>query len=59
MNTPRCIKRLGSSLMIGGQAVNATTKGRINKTDLFDQLMEAGPESFFIVLINALDDLLF
>ena len=54
MTTPRWLKRLGSSLIIGGQAVAATAKGRINKVDLFDQLMEAGPGSFLIVLITGL-----
>ena len=54
MTTPRWLKRLGSSLIIGGQAVAATARGRINKVDLFDQLMEAGPGSFLIVLITGL-----
>ena len=54
MNTPRCLKRLGSSLLIGGQAVNATAKGRINSNDLSEQLIEAGPGSFLIVLITGL-----
>jgi phospholipid/cholesterol/gamma-HCH transport system permease protein len=52
MKTPRWLKRLGSSLMIGGQAVAATARGRVNSIDLFDQLMEAGPGSFLIVLIT-------
>ncbi len=52
MNTPRWLKRLGSSLLIGGQAVAATARGRINSLDLSDQLMEAGPGSFLIVLIT-------
>ncbi|MFL0748125.1 MAG: MlaE family ABC transporter permease [Prochlorococcus sp.] len=52
MKTPRWLKRLGSSLMIGGQAVAATARGRVNLIDLFDQLMEAGPGSFLIVLIT-------
>ncbi|MDP6193641.1 MAG: ABC transporter permease [Prochlorococcaceae cyanobacterium ETNP18_MAG_1] len=52
MMTPRWLKRLGSSLMIGGQAVAATARGRVNSIDLFDQLMEAGPGSFLIVLIT-------
>ena len=51
MNTPRSIKRLGSSLMIGGQAVTATLRGRINRGELVDQLLEAGPGSVLIVLI--------
>ena len=38
MKSPRWLNRLGSSLLIGGQAVSATTKGRINTIDLFDQL---------------------
>ncbi|MFL0731217.1 MAG: MlaE family ABC transporter permease [Prochlorococcus sp.] len=52
MTSPRWLKRLGSSLMIGGQAVAATARGRVNSIDLFDQLMEAGPGSFLIVLIT-------
>ena len=54
MNNPRWFKRLVSSLVIGGQAVNATSKGRINKSDLLEQLMEAGPGSFLIVLITGI-----
>ena len=52
MRNPRWLKRLGSSLIIGGQAVAATARGRINRIDLFDQLLEAGPGSFLIVLIT-------
>ncbi len=52
MNFPRWLKRLGSSLLIGGQAVAATSRGRIDKVDLSDQLLEAGPGSFLIVLIT-------
>jgi phospholipid/cholesterol/gamma-HCH transport system permease protein len=51
MNTPRSLKRLGASLLIGGQAVTATMRGRINTVELSDQLMEAGPGSLLIVLI--------
>ena len=54
MNLPRWIKRLGASLLIGGQAITSTVKGRINKSDLSDQLMEAGPGSFLIVLITGI-----
>ena len=54
MKTPKCIRRLGKSLLIGGQAVNATAKGKINKTDLSEQLMEAGPSSFLIILITGI-----
>ncbi len=54
MNTPRCIKRLGTSLLIGGQAVSATAKGQINKTDLSEQLLEAGPGSLLIVFITGI-----
>ncbi len=54
MTSPRWLKRLGSSLLIGGQAVTATAKGRINSIDLSDQLMEAGPGSFLIVLITGI-----
>jgi len=51
MNTPRSIKRLGASLLIGGQAVAATLRGRIDRGELFEQLLEAGPGSVLIVLI--------
>ena len=54
MKIPRCLKRLLTSLLIGGQAVNATAKGKINRTDLSEQLMEAGPGSFLIVLITGI-----
>ena len=54
IQSPRWLKRLGSSLIIGGQAVTATAKGRINTVDLLDQLQEAGPGSFLIVIITAL-----
>ncbi|WP_392350241.1 MlaE family ABC transporter permease [Parasynechococcus sp.] len=53
MNTPRWLRRLGASLLIGGQALTATLRGRINRSDLSDQLMEAGPGSLLIVLIIA------
>ena len=54
MRVPRYIRRLGSSALIGGQAVSAIAKGRINFNDLMQELMEAGPGSFLIVLITAL-----
>mgnify|MGYP001392542880 CR=1 FL=1 len=54
MNLPRWLKRLGSSLVIGGQAISATAKGKINGMDLSEQLMEAGPGSFLIVLITSI-----
>ena len=38
--------------MIGGQAVSSAARGKINTIDLFDQLMEAVPGSFLIVLIT-------
>ena len=52
--SPRWLSRLGSSLLIGGQAVSAVAKGRIGFNDLMQELMEAGPGSFLIVLITAL-----
>ena len=52
MRAPRWLRRLGSSLLIGGQAVSAAARGKINTIDLFDQLMEAGPGSFLIMLIT-------
>ena len=54
MKAPRWLKRLGSSLMIGGQAVAAIARGRIGASDLLQELQEAGPGSFLIVLITGL-----
>ena len=54
MKAPRWLQRLGSSLMIGGQAVSAISRGRIGMVDLVQELLEAGPGSFLIVLITAL-----
>ncbi|WP_094555766.1 ABC transporter permease [Synechococcus sp. 1G10] len=53
MRLPRYIQRLGSSCLIGGQVISALAKGRINLNDLFEQMLEAGPGSFLIVLIAA------
>ncbi len=54
MKPPRWLQRLGASLMIGGQAVSAIARGRIGMVDLVQELLEAGPGSFLIVLITAL-----
>ena len=54
MRAPRWLRRLGVSLMIGGQAVSAIAKGRIRPLDVLDQMHEAGPASLLIVLISAL-----
>lgn len=54
MRSPSWLKRLGSSLLIGGQAVAAAARGKINTIDLFDQLLEAGPGSFLIVIITGI-----
>ena len=51
---PRWLRRLLSSLLIGGQAVSAMARGRISVNDLMQELMEAGPASFLIVTITAL-----
>lgn len=51
---PRWASRLATSLMIGGQAISAILRGRIGLNDLMHELMEAGPNSFMIVLITAL-----
>jgi len=51
---PRWLRRLGSSALIGGQAVAAIARGRIGFNDLIEQLHEAGPDSVLIVLITAL-----
>jgi phospholipid/cholesterol/gamma-HCH transport system permease protein len=40
--------------MIGGQATAAITRGRISFNDLMQEMMEAGPGSFVIVVITAL-----
>ncbi len=54
MTPPYWIKRLCKSLLVGGQAIALTARGRIHFSDLFDQLMEAGPASFLIVLITGI-----
>ncbi len=54
MNVPRWLKRFLSSLIIGGQAVTAIAKRRISYKDLSEQLLEAGPGSFLIVLITGI-----
>ena len=54
LTTPRWLRRLGASLLVGGQAISAIAKGRIGFNDLMQELMEAGPGSFLIVLITAL-----
>jgi phospholipid/cholesterol/gamma-HCH transport system permease protein len=54
MKAPRWLRRLGSSLMIGGQATAAIARGRIGLNDLLQELLEAGPGSFLIVLITGL-----
>ncbi|MEB3261885.1 MAG: ABC transporter permease [Cyanobacteriota bacterium] len=51
---PRWLSRLLASLMIGGQAVSAMASGRISLNDLMQELMEAGPGSFLIVVITGL-----
>ena len=54
MYYPKFFKRLVSSLIIGGQAINYIFKGKISKNDLFEQLMESGPGSLLIVLITGI-----
>ena len=54
IQAPRWLRRLGASLLIGGQAMSAMAKGQINFNDLTLQLQEAGPGSFLIVFITAL-----
>ena len=51
---PRWLRRLGASLLIGGQSISAIARGRIGFSDLMQELLEAGPGSFLIVLITAL-----
>jgi len=54
MKTPRWLERLGTSLMIGGQAVSAIAQGRIGSQDLLQELFEAGPASLLIIVITGL-----
>ena len=54
LRPPVWLRRLGASALIGGQAVSAIARGRIKFNDLMQELMEAGPGSFLIVLITAL-----
>ncbi|MFM7362160.1 MAG: MlaE family ABC transporter permease [Cyanobium sp.] len=54
MQSPRWLRRLGVSLLIGGQAASAAARGRIGFNDLMQELLEAGPGSFLIVLITGL-----
>jgi len=54
MKTPRWLERLGTSLMIGGQAVSAIAQGRIGSQDLLQELFEAGPASLLIIMITGL-----
>ena len=54
LRPPRWLRRLGSSLLLGGQAVSAIARGRIGFNDLVQELMDAGPGSFLIILITAL-----
>jgi phospholipid/cholesterol/gamma-HCH transport system permease protein len=51
---PRWLQRLSVSCMIGGQAISAIARGRIGLNDLMQELLEAGPGSFLIVVITAL-----
>jgi phospholipid/cholesterol/gamma-HCH transport system permease protein len=54
MKTPRWLERLGTSLMIGGQAISAIARGRIGIQDLLQELFEAGPGSLLIIVITGL-----
>ena len=59
MMYPKFFKRLIKSLVIGGQSINYIFNRKISKNDLFEQLMEAGPGSFIIVLITFIHSLVF
>ena len=52
--SPRWLRRLGSSCLIGGQALAAAARGKVPIGELSDNLMEAGPSSFLVVLIIGL-----
>lgn len=54
LRAPRWLRRLAMSGLIGGQAISAIARGRIGVNDLMNELLEAGPGSFLIVMITAL-----
>jgi phospholipid/cholesterol/gamma-HCH transport system permease protein len=54
VKAPRWLRRLGSSALIGGQALAAVARGKVNLSELTDNLMEAGPSTFLVVLITGL-----
>jgi phospholipid/cholesterol/gamma-HCH transport system permease protein len=54
MKAPRWLRRLGSSALIGGQALAAAARGRVQMGELIDSMIEAGPSSFLVVLITGL-----
>jgi phospholipid/cholesterol/gamma-HCH transport system permease protein len=54
VTAPRWLRRLGASALIGGQAMAAIARGRINANELLEQMLEAGPGSFLIVVITGL-----
>ena len=54
MKAPRWLRRLGSSALIGGQALAAVARGKVNLSELTDNLMEAGPSTFLVVMITGL-----
>jgi phospholipid/cholesterol/gamma-HCH transport system permease protein len=51
LRSPRWLRRLGSSCLIGGQALAAAARGRVPIGELSENLREAGPSSFLVVLI--------
>ena len=54
LRAPRWLRRLGSSALIGGQALAAVARGKVNLSELTDNLMEAGPSTFLVVMITGL-----
>jgi phospholipid/cholesterol/gamma-HCH transport system permease protein len=54
VKAPRWLTRLGSSALIGGQALAAVARGKVNLSELTDNLMEAGPSTFLVVMITGL-----
>jgi len=54
VKAPRWLRRLGSSALIGGQALAAVARGKVNLSELTDNLMEAGPSTFLVVMITGL-----
>tara|TARA_Y100001970_G_scaffold293884_1_gene444270 strand:+ start:509 stop:1264 length:756 start_codon:yes stop_codon:yes gene_type:complete len=54
MTYPKSLKRLFNSLLMGGQTLNYIFKRKISRSDLAEQMFEAGPGSYLIVLVTGI-----